>query len=167
MWSIFKSPAKTSVSISEDEAIALFKEDPSKYFMARGEPLRWEVPNPHNQRPLFPDDMRVVVGERTLGYVQRVKCRGTTATIGHIAVEKSLSGRGKGLGIVIARAYAAELRERYGVNRIVFAEDHSNYHKAGYSSFFARLGASPLPVDPRVQLPERPDYEWLEQDWGV
>lgn len=150
MWSIFKSHPKTPVSISEDEAIALFKEDPSKYFTARGEPLSWEVPDQHSQRPLFPDDMRVVVGERTLGYVQRVKCSGTTVTIGQIAVEKSLSGRGKGLDIVIARAYAAELRRRYGVNRIVFAEDHSNYHEAGYPSFFTRLGASPLPVDPRV-----------------
>jgi len=167
MWNIFKSRSETPVSLSIDEAIGMFKEDPSRYFTARRAPLSWEAHDPHSQRPLFPDDMRVVVGEHTLGYVQRVKCSGTTATIGHIAVEKSLSGSGRRLGIVIARAYAAELRRRYGINRIVFAEDHSKYHEEGYPTFFTRLSATPLPVDPRFQLPDRPDYEWLEQDWGV
>lgn len=167
LWTLLKMLAIRKDPVDVDQAIKLFALNPSGYFSARAESTLWPAADEVEGRPVYPSDMRVLVRGHTLGFVERVKCSAGTATVGHIAIAKSLSGQGKGLGVLLARAYAAELRSRYGIDRIVFAEDSSKYYEGGYPSFFRRLGAQALPVDPRTQRKDRPDYEWLEKDWGI
>ena len=146
-----------------EEAIAKFAASPAKWFFYRGEPLVWPEHDKESSLPIYPDDLWVWVEGHTLGFIENVVCHGKTATIGHIAVEEGLSRRG--VGPMLAKAYARELAQRYGVERIVFSESHSQFHEAGYPGFFARIGATALPVDPRKQRPDRPDFEWQEANW--
>lgn len=170
--SIFKSLfSKEPAPVNREEAIRLFKASPEAYFTYRGEPSQWhevDAADMASARPIAPNDIRVLVHDQTLGFVESVEITGRTATIRHIAVAKELTGvNGEkyGLGAVIARAYAAQLHARYGVDRIIFAENHHDYDNAGYAKFFPGIGAIPLPIDPRTTKPGRPDFLWLKSVW--
>lgn len=152
--------------VSLETAIELFKKEPAQYFTYRQKPFEWPLHDATSRRPIDLKNTRVLVGEHTIGFVERVQCIGETARIRHIAVEKSLTVKRTGLGTTIARTYASQLRSRYGVKRIIFMEDHSNYHKSGYPAFFASLGATPLKTGPGERA-DRPDFEWLEKNWGI
>lgn len=162
---------KKQVLVDQDEAVRLFKTNPEGYFTYRGEPSKWPedgTADKVSSRPIFPDNVRVVVHGHTLGFVESVEINGETATIRHIAVAKELTGvNGKKyrIGVVLARAYAAQLHARYGVNQIIFSENHHDYNNAGYAKFFIAIGATALPIDSRTTLPGRPDFLWLKSAW--
>lgn len=162
---------KKQALLDQDEAVRLFKAHPEAYFTYRGEPSKWPVGGAADKtasRPIFPDDVRVLVHGQTLGFVESVEIKCKTATIRHIAVAKELTGvNGKkyGLGAILARSYAAQVHARYGVDQIVFAENHNDYNNAGYAKFFLAIGATPLPIDLRTTLPGRPDFLWPKSAW--
>lgn len=145
-----------------DIAIVKFRQSPSKWFTYREAPYEW--PSSENLgRPIFPDNLRVAVDGFTLGHIERISVSGSTATIGHIATTTECAG--KGVGPVLAKAYATELEKHLKIKRIVFAEDHTKFHEAGYPAFFAKIGATAMPVDPKLTKADRPDYEWLKANW--
>lgn len=155
--------------ISLDEAIEVFKAAPAQWFCSRGGPMVWPERDPESEsnpelpRPIHPPDMAVIVDGHSLGYVENVSCISGKATIGHIAVAKELAGRG--IGPVMARAYAAELARRYGVESIVFSESSTRYHEARYPDFFKRIGATPMAIIPHRHRADRPDYLWMRSSW--
>lgn len=156
---LFKNKPQATLA----EVMDLFKADPVKCFSYRGEPYHWRERNPNERQETSLGDMRVCVDGYLLGYVESVSFLNKTATIRHIATLASLTRQG--LGPLIARAYAKELGTRYGIDRIILAESHSKFVKAGYPGFFRKIGATPLPHDPRTAVPGRYDYEWLKVNW--
>jgi hypothetical protein len=169
MWDFFKKLYKepeASTEIDADKAITLFKENPSAYFTSQQKPYQWPDFDVKDTRPVDFDLLRVQVGTHTLGFVERAQCFRGTAYIKHIAVSTDFAHKKAGLGYVIAKSFAEQLRERYQVNLIIFQEDHSKYVESGYPKFFRNLGATPLPTG-RHQRADRPDFEWLESNWGI
>lgn len=61
-----------------------------------------------------------------------------TATVYHFRVHDEWVG--KGMGEPLLRGFASAVRRRYGVDTILFWETHQ--HVPGYTSLFARLGAT-------------------------
>ena len=138
-----------------EEAIALFKANPLRWFRDARGPYRW-CQDLTNGRVWHTEDIGIYVGERPIGYVERfsITKETRTARIGHIAVAKGLEGNG--LGYVIAHALRLGLVANYQVTTIVFAEDHTDYEEAGYPEFFTRLGATEV-VE---QVGWRPVWHW-------
>jgi hypothetical protein len=153
---------KNTEKVSLGNAIGKFRQAPSSWFTYREEKYVWPS-SEDSARPIFPDNVRVVVDGFTLGHIERISVSGSTATIGHIATATDCAGMG--LGPVLARAYAEELAAHLNVDRIVFSEDHSKYDAVGYPAFFAKIRATALPVDPTKTRADRPDYEWLKINW--
>lgn len=149
-----------------DEAIDAFKAAPTHWFSYRELPYVWAMPDKGIEQAVDLDDLCVSVDSHTLAFIEGASCHvGDTAIIRHFAVEKNVVRRQ--IGTILARAYAHELSMRYGVNRILFLERHSHFQEAGYPTFFEQLGATALPVNPRIQRWDRPDFEWLESSWNM
>lgn len=151
---------KTSIGplrgmLSDDEAIALFKANPLRWFRDARGPYLW-CQQLTNGRVYQTDDIGIYVGDRPIGYIERFSVTKDTRTarIGHIAVSKGLEK--KGLGYVIAHALRLGLVANYQVTTIIFAEDHTDYEAAGYPEFFTRLGAT-MVVE---QAGYRPVWHW-------
>lgn len=152
--------------MSLDEAIAAFKAMPSQWFWYRDLPYAWSMPENGLHQSICLSDLCVLVEGHPLAYIEGASCHvGDAAIIRHISVEKALVRRQ--IGAILARAYARELSMRYGVSRIIFSERHSHFQEAGYPAFFNSLGATALPVNSRIQSPDRPDFEWLESSWHL
>lgn len=162
---------KKHVQVDLERAIELFKAHPAKYFTYFDKPSEWPVKEATfnaSSSPIFPNDVVVRAFSHTLGFVEGVEIKGDTATIRHIAVERTLTGvRSKkyGIGPILARAYATELNARYGVVQIIFSESHSDYDNAGYAKFFPAIGAIPLPINLSTTKPGRPDFLWPRAAW--
>jgi hypothetical protein len=155
---LVSSPAEISVQ----EAISLFKDTPVKYLTYRREPYNWETEGTINDR-LSLGDLTVLVGRHKLAYIEGVEMKGQTACIRHIAT--ALEKTRCGIAPTLARAYARELNKKFGITRIIFMENHSKYMESGYQEFFKQLGAKALPINPKEHKEDRPDYEWLIQNW--
>lgn len=154
------------ITVDPKSAIDSFKRTPANYFTYRQKPFSWPQQDSDRTTQIDFTDMCVQVCDHKLGFVERVHCIDATAWIKHIAVVKSLGGKRTKIGTVLARAYAHELRTRYGINRIIFQEDHREFKEAGYPEYFASIGATPMSIK-HGQLPDRPDFEWLECKWGI
>lgn len=74
-----------------EEAIALFKANPLRWFRDARGPYRWGQ-DLTNGRVWHTEDIGIYVGEQPIGYVERfsVTKETRTARIGHIAVAKGL-----------------------------------------------------------------------------
>lgn len=142
-----------------DEAVTAFIDSPSQWFYYRGQPYIWPMPIPGMQGDIYFDNIRVLVDGHSLGLVEGLTIRGRSAYIAHIAVENKLIRRG--IGSALAHGLALELVAQYGVDRIVFTENHPQFHASGYPAFFEYLGAQAVVPDHPAPMPDRPDYEWL------
>jgi GNAT superfamily N-acetyltransferase len=147
--------------VSLEEAIKLFHRNPLASFTYFNQTYEW--PDASDRSYFTLTDVQIRVHDHALADMERLSITGGTARIQHIGVANSLTRRG--IGPALAKAFALEAARRYGVVRIVFAEDHSKYHERGYDGFFEKIGAIPLPVDLRVQRADRPDYEWDQAQW--
>lgn len=105
-------------------------------------------------RGMLMADMYFSWGERQhVGYVQCLQIRGTVAEVAHFAVAKELEG--KGCARPLAFWLARELRSRYKITAILFAESDGH---TSYPKFFKSLGAVPAP-DPEPKI-TRPAFLW-------
>ncbi len=147
--------------ISLDEAVAKFTSTPSAWFLCHGEEYSW--PDPDSTHGFGLSNVNASVHGHHLADMEVLYVQGSTLTIGHLGVQTHVVQRGVGKALV--KAFAKEVGHRYGVSRIVFAENATNYHQKGYGKFFARIGATALPIDPLRHKPNRPDFEWLEANW--
>jgi hypothetical protein len=145
------------------EAIDLFKADPLAWFTYRKGEYPWPEKSNTRNRPEVLQNVCISVHGHHIADMEKLSYQGTSARIEHIGLAAELTQRG--IGPLLVKALARELARRYGVNRIVFAEYSSKYHEKGYEGFFAKIGARPLPVDRHLLKPDRPDYEWLEENW--
>ncbi len=137
------------------EAVALFKENPLRWFRNPAGPYTWTSRLINNER-YHPADISIYVGDMAIGFVEGIVVFHTTktATVRHIAVSKGLEGQG--LGFVIAHALRLCLVNHYQVKTILFEEDSSKYQSARYPAFFSRLGAKMIVVRPGG----RPSWRW-------
>lgn len=142
--------------LSTQQALALFRKDPLRWFCNHGRPHVWpQVAD--GQVLIYPLDVTIAVGGVTIGWIERitVDIAQKVARVQHIAVSKDLEGQG--LGYVIAHALRLSLVANYKVSTILFAEDSRRYDEADYPGFFARLGASSEPGDFGST---RPNWRW-------
>lgn len=103
---------------------------------------------------------------KPVGYIQNVGISPAEklAIVCHIAVEKDLALckalREKRIAETLARAFRTHVKLHYGVERIIFRENHHDYWELPYGRFFRRLGAVPR----KFANNPRPDWHWY---WGA
>lgn len=151
------------ICMSLDEAISLFKVEPIAWFSHRQESFRWpEVSLTTGVIKDWMKDISVTAHGHHLADIEGISIDGNNALILHVGVAQELTRRG--IGQVLLKALAKELASRYGVTSIRFSESSTKYHESGYEKFYAKIGARRLAAK-RNQKLDRPDYEWLHNDW--
>lgn len=148
-----------------DVAIAAFLASPTQWFCSRGVPYEWPVVEPGTMAVVYFNNIRVLVENHPLGVVEGLYCYGRSAFVTRIAVGPQLTRRR--IGTTLAQTLAEELTRRYGVNRIVFLQNHEPLVGADYPAFFAHLGAIAMELDAHSSRIDRPDYEWLKSGWAL
>lgn len=138
------------VEPSEDALAAAFRLAPEEcLYRYGGERYQWP-----DQMDLGTTlaDIYVRALDRDVGYIQDI-CfiTPTCVRVGHFATKAA--GQRKGTGSGLARFLATQLKTRYGVTQIVFAQRHPRPHD---SQFFASLGAVPVEVPQSIT----PDWHW-------
>jgi hypothetical protein len=143
--------------VSIDEAIELFKLSPNRWFFVFPDhPFCWPEKLEHSKTSL--GNAYIFVGGNGIGYIHNISCQGDLAEIGHFAVARGLERRG--IGYLMAKAIAYELKNRYGISKIIFSENSTSFIEADYPKFFSTLGALPVKDGLRVHKSGRPDFEW-------
>lgn len=124
--------------LTREQAIVLANRDPLAYFQHRDSPYPWP---PASDQVIYLPALTLQIDRYTLGYIERCTVFMDTheARIGHIATGTEFNCLE--IGTLLARAFIAELKQRYRVVSVRFEEDCSRYDKAHYPQFFASLGA--------------------------
>ena len=128
-------------SINVEEALHLFKSNPIKYFKGYGQNTNNEIYDWPEELGCYLDNIYIKVNNIPIGYIHKISISSDakTVSIGHFAIDSQMP-TAKGIGKMIAKAFASELR-KYDVSKIIFKEDHSDFENKNYIPFFESLGA--------------------------
>ena len=132
-----KIPTSTMV----EDAIHIFKSNPRKYFKGFGQNENNEIYKWPEKLGSHLDNIYIRVENFSIGYIHSISVSSDAKTvcIGHFAIDSQIPPA-KGVGKSIAKAFAFELR-KYGVTKIIFKENHSDFENKNYVAFFESLGA--------------------------
>lgn len=145
---------------NETEAIQMFKLEPWLYFNNHSGMNNKHYHWPSNsENPTYLEKIYISIGLYPIGYIENISIDilKKQVIVGHFAIEKCLANR-NGLGRVLANTLRLKLISKYGIKKIIFRENHSNFHELAYSDFFKSIGATHNPTN------NHPTAEW---HWNI
>lgn len=129
--------------VNIQEVIDAFSECPENYFYSfGGEFYEWSHDEYGSGQRYLPD-IYAKYNDLPIGWVQSIEIIGTTAVIGHMALNPDLTGHH--LGTSLAHALGRKFSAHFGSTTIRFDERSIEGKMEMYQAFFEHIGATLVP----------------------